>query len=106
MFNPKIKRIHYTLITSHKLSEKDAIYTEQMVNNRIVKELVAPDVTCQPLCICYLKVDATFELKYGLIYMLPTFNGLANEYLYKHLTKFHMVCLTMKQQDIQKNISS
>lgn len=54
---------------------------EVMAGNRILKELVAPDLNQQPLCITFPTLDATttFELKFGLIHLLHTFHGLASE---------------------------
>ena len=46
------------------------------LNNKTLKELVALDVTYQPLCIEYPEVDGTFKLKSRLIHLLPTFHGL------------------------------
>jgi len=70
-------------------------YFENM-DNKILKELVAPDVTYQPLCIQYHELEADFELKFGLIHLLPKFHGLVGEDPHKHLMEFHVVCSTMK----------
>ncbi|KAI9115702.1 hypothetical protein K1719_013371 [Acacia pycnantha] len=42
-----------------------------------LKELGAPDVNYQPLCIQYPDLAANFELKSGLIHLFPKFHGLA-----------------------------
>lgn len=57
-----------------------------MSNNRTLKELAAPDLHQQPLCITFPTLDATTtsELKSGLIHILPTFHGLAGEDPHKH----------------------
>ena len=57
-----------------------------------LKNLVAPNLYYQSLCISYLKVDASLELKFGLIHLLTRFHGLAREDPYKHLKDFHVVC--------------
>ncbi|XP_073039161.1 uncharacterized protein [Primulina eburnea] len=44
---------------------------------RTLRELANPNVIQQPLCIQFPTTDATFELKSGLIHLLPTFRGLA-----------------------------
>ena len=67
-----------------------AIYSEEeevMAGIRTLKELAAPDLNQQPLCITFPTLDATitFELKSGLIHLLPTFHGLAGEDPHKHL---------------------
>ena len=46
-------------------------------NNKTLKELAAPDVTYQPLCIEYPDLDVDFELRSGLIHLLPKYHGLA-----------------------------
>ena len=52
----------------------------------------------QPLCITFPTLDATttFELKSGLIHLLPTFHGLVVEDPHKHLKELHVVCMSMK----------
>ena len=58
-----------------------------MVENQTLKELAAPDLNQQTLCITFptLGAIATFELKSRLIHLLPTFHGLAGEDPHKHL---------------------
>ncbi|XP_073017773.1 uncharacterized protein [Primulina eburnea] len=67
---------------------------------RTLRELANPNVIQQPLCIQFHTTDATFELKSGLIHLLPTFRGLAGEDPHKHLKEFHIVCTAMKPQGI------
>ena len=52
-----------------------------MSENKTLKELVSPDLNQQPLCITFPTLDATttFELKSGLIHLLPTFHGLVGD---------------------------
>ena len=45
----------------------------------------------------------TFELKFGLIYLLPTFHGLASEDLHKHLKELHVVCTSMKPTGVTED---
>jgi hypothetical protein len=52
---------------------------------RTLRQLVTRNVTV-----------ADFELKSGLIHLLPTFRGLENEDPYKFLKEFHVVCVGMK----------
>ncbi|RDX76166.1 hypothetical protein CR513_43870, partial [Mucuna pruriens] len=76
---------------------------EQMENNdRTLKELATPDVVYQPWCIQYPQLEPaqTYELKSGLIHLLPKFHGLAGEDPHKHLKEFHVVCSTMRPQGI------
>ena len=51
---------------------------------RTLRELATPDVTYNSLCIEYPDVDVPFELKSGLIHLLPKFHGLAGEDPHKH----------------------
>ncbi|KAK4381641.1 hypothetical protein Sango_2947800 [Sesamum angolense] len=44
---------------------------------RTINEMTSPDLNQQPLCIEYPSLDVDFELKSGLIHLLPTFRGLA-----------------------------
>ncbi|XP_075473857.1 uncharacterized protein LOC142504900 [Primulina tabacum] len=67
---------------------------------RTLRELANPNVIQQPLCVQFPTTDATFELKSGLIHLLPTFRGLASEDPHKHLKEFHIVCTAMKPQGI------
>jgi len=69
-----------------------------MAGNRNLKELAAPDLNQQPLCIMFPTLEATtsFELKSGLIDLLPTFHGLTGEDPHKHLKELHVVCTSMK----------
>ncbi|KAK7359569.1 hypothetical protein VNO77_01530 [Canavalia gladiata] len=78
-------------------------YSAKNMADRTLKELAAPDVAYQPLCIQYPDVDAPFELKSGLIHLLPKFHGLAGEDPHKHLKEFHIVCSTMRPQGIPED---
>ena len=46
---------------------------------QMLRELAALAVDQQPLCIQYQRLSATFELKSGLIQLLPRFHGVENE---------------------------
>ncbi|RDX98625.1 hypothetical protein CR513_18432, partial [Mucuna pruriens] len=50
-------------------------------NERTLNELSTPDVVYQPWCIQYPQLEPaqTYELKSGLIHLLPKFHGLAGE---------------------------
>ncbi|RDY00243.1 hypothetical protein CR513_16600, partial [Mucuna pruriens] len=78
----------------------------QMENNdKTLKELATPDVVYQPWCIKYPQLEPaqTYELKSGLIHLLPKFHGLAGEDPHKHLKEFHVVCSTMRPQGIPED---
>ncbi|RDX64643.1 hypothetical protein CR513_56783, partial [Mucuna pruriens] len=80
--------------------------SEQMENNdQTLKELATPHVVYQPWCIQYPQLEPaqTYELKSGLIHLLPKFHGLTREDPHKHLKKFHVVCSTMRPQGIPED---
>lgn len=66
------------------------------LNNRTLKELAASTLEQQPLCIEYPQLKVAFELKSGMIHLLPTFHGFVGEDPNKHLKEFHVVCSSMK----------
>ena len=72
------------------------------MDGRTIRELAAPDVHYQPLGIHYPHLDANFELKSGLIHLLPKFHGLTGEDPHKHLKEFHVVCSTMRPQGVDE----
>ncbi|RDX99180.1 hypothetical protein CR513_17806, partial [Mucuna pruriens] len=62
-------------------------------NNKMLKELATTD----------LELAQSYELKSGLIHMLPKFHGLAGEDPHKHLKEFHVICSTMRPQGIPED---
>ncbi|XP_061339676.1 uncharacterized protein LOC133286293 [Gastrolobium bilobum] len=73
------------------------------MGDRTLKQLAAPNVDNeQPLCIRYTNPVVPFELKSGLIHLLPKFHGLAGEDPHKHLKEFHIVCSTMKPTGVDE----
>ncbi|KAH9718388.1 hypothetical protein KPL71_022206 [Citrus sinensis] len=71
-------------------------------NNQTLKELAAPNLDQQPLCIENPNPQVNFELKSGMIHLLSTFHGLAGEDPNKHLKEFHVVCSTMKPAGVSE----
>ncbi|KAH9648339.1 hypothetical protein KPL70_025542 [Citrus sinensis] len=67
---------------------------------RTLRELAEPDLNQQPLCIQYVDLEVNFELKSGLIHLLPKFHGFAGEDPHKHLKEFHVVCSSMRPQGV------
>ncbi|KAK5837435.1 hypothetical protein PVK06_013245 [Gossypium arboreum] len=68
-----------------------------------IRQLAEAPTEQPPLCIAYPTMDTDFELKSGLIQLLPTFCGLQNENPHKHLKEFHMVCLSMKPKGVTED---
>ena len=74
---------------------------------RTLKELANPDIGYQPLCIQLPQQPegaVSYELKSGLIHLLPKFHGLSGEDPHKHLMEFHVVCSTMKPVDVPEEL--
>ncbi|KAL0434001.1 UNVERIFIED_CONTAM: hypothetical protein Slati_2734400 [Sesamum latifolium] len=69
---------------------------------RTINEMTSLDLNQQPLCIEYPTLDIDYELKSGLIHLLPTFRGLAGEDPHKQLKEFHVVCSGMRPQGVTK----
>ena len=81
----RLRRIR-EFIDSHQQPKEELIQDNQeeqgemaAANNRTVKELATPDLDQQPLCIHYPNLEVAFEMKSGLIHLLPTFHGFAGE---------------------------
>ncbi|KAF3443644.1 hypothetical protein FNV43_RR13334 [Rhamnella rubrinervis] len=99
---PSTSLQHWVQSRESDLKDEPKLVTN-MNNNRSLKELAAPDLNSQPLCIKFPDFTAAFELKSGLIHLLPTFRSLAGEDPHKHLKEFHVVCSTMKPQGITED---
>jgi hypothetical protein len=84
-----------------RLRKEARINTIAIARQQTLKELAAPNVENQPLCI-NIDNNVNFELKSGFIHLLPTFNGLAGEDPHTHLKEFHMVCVGMKLNGVDE----
>jgi len=78
----------------HNLFASDSELVFEMADNRTLRQLAAPDVNYNGLCIEYDVVVVPFELESGFIHLLPKFSGLAGEDPHKHLKEFQVVCST------------
>ena len=94
----KNSKEHNLVLDSLFASDSNLEEEKIMAGNQTLKELATPDLNQQPLCITFptLNATTTFELKSGLIHLLPTFHGLAGEDPHKHLKELHVVCTSMK----------
>ena len=94
----EIERTLLATRRSHQITTKVTILVEQIANlhDRTLKELATHIVANQPLFIDYLELDAPFEHKSSLIYLLPTFHRFEGEDPHKHLKEFHVVCSIFK----------
>ncbi|XP_062080578.1 uncharacterized protein LOC133785345 [Humulus lupulus] len=94
---PKVNPIKVPLPFDNESDSDDSVRSYRtMAQQRTLKELAVPNLDQQPLCIHYPPLDVNFELKPGLIPLLPSFHGLPGEDLNKHLKEFHIVCSSMK----------
>ncbi|RDX65448.1 hypothetical protein CR513_55894, partial [Mucuna pruriens] len=97
-FDPEIeltlRRLRKIRNTTVNISSILTLLQSQGMENhdRTLKELATPDVVYQPWCIQYPQLEPaqTYELKSGLIHLLPKFHGLAGEDPHKHLKEFHV----------------
>ena len=84
-----------------RLRKEARLNTMAVVRQQTLKELTAPNMENQPLCI-NIDNNLNFELKSGFIHLLPTFNGFACEDPHTHLKEFHMVCVGMKPNGVDE----
>jgi hypothetical protein len=84
----------------HMLQKEAHVNTMAVARQQTLKELAAPNVENQPLCI-NIDNNVNFELKSSFIHLLPIFNGLAGEDPHTHLKEFHMVCVGMKPNGVE-----
>ena len=91
----------YTDPDASSTTSSSSYRSEMAIHPRqTLKELAAPNLENQPLCINV--DDVNFELKSGFIHLLPSFNGLAGEDPHSHLKKFHLVCNDMKPHGVEE----
>ena len=97
IFDHEIKKIVHSANSSNPDQEDVA-----MANTRTLRELATPNFNQQPLCITFPNLDeeTPFELKFGLIHLLPSFHDFLGEEPYKHLQEFDVVCTSMKPSGI------
>jgi len=87
--------------TLRRLRKEAHVNTMVVARQQTLKELTAPNMKNQPLCI-NIDNNANFELKSGFIHLLPIFSGLAREDSHTHLKEFHMVCNGMKPNGVDE----
>ena len=93
-FDPEIERTHIRQRRQQQLQQEMA--------DRTLRQLTQPTLAQNPLAVAIpaLGEGVNFELKPGLIHLLPSFHGLSGEDPIKHLGKFHTVCMSMKPANI------
>lgn len=90
--------------TKEEEEEEHSLGEEMMAQpqERTLRDFAVLNIDWQPLCITYPKTTSNFELKSGLIHLLPIFYALAGEDLHKHLKEFHIVCDGMRLHGVTK----
>ncbi|KAJ8775106.1 hypothetical protein K2173_020110 [Erythroxylum novogranatense] len=78
-------------------------HAQDMALNKTLQDLGRPTEAQHLLCIDFPELQEGFELKSGLIHLLPTFRGLENEDPNKHLKEFHLVCTSMKPRNVTED---
>ncbi|RDX77624.1 Pro-Pol polyprotein, partial [Mucuna pruriens] len=88
IYKQKVKRFH-----DQKILRKDFHISQKVLlfNSRL--KLIAGKLRSR------WDGPFTYELKSGLIHLLPKFHGLVGEDPYKHLKEFHVVCSMMRPGD-------
>jgi len=76
----------------------DANETKQMT----LKDYMYPPRSSKPSCIILPALTTNFEIKFGMIQMLPVFWGLKNENPYQHAREFEDFCRTMKYHQMME----
>ena len=72
--------------------------------NQSLKELAAPTIDNQPLCIVFPEITTPFKLHSRVIQLLPVFRGLPGEDHHRHLKEFHVVRSSMKSENMEEDI--
>ncbi|KMT03868.1 hypothetical protein BVRB_8g188390 [Beta vulgaris subsp. vulgaris] len=107
----KLQRINQFIETLNEASQEKLLYIFQdrpredseMGDERTLKELGAPKLDDEPLCIVFPTLERPLKLNSGFLNLLPKFYGNAGEDPHRHLKEFIVVCSTMKPEGIEQN---
>ncbi|KMT02173.1 hypothetical protein BVRB_9g207510 [Beta vulgaris subsp. vulgaris] len=107
----KLKRINLFIETLNEASSEKLLYIFQdrpredseMGDERTLKELGAPKLDDEPLCIVFPTLERPLKLNSGFLNLLPKFYGNAGEDPHRHLKEYIVVCSTMKPKGIEQN---
>jgi hypothetical protein len=67
-------------------------------------EYLQPTRTSSPSCMVFPTNVDTFDLKRGVIQLLPKFHSLDSENPYLHLKEFEEVCATLHNQNVNSDV--
>ena len=85
------------------VTNSEEMADEQPPRAMTLKEYMNPTRSTQPSCITLPPTIANFELKSGMIQMLPVFRGLAIENTYQHVREFEDICVTMRFKNMTED---
>ena len=71
---------------------------------RTLRDYLQPTRTSTPSCMVIPSTVGTFDIKPGIIQLLPKFHGLDSESPYLHLKEFDEVCSTLQYNNINEEI--
>jgi hypothetical protein len=71
---------------------------------RTLRDYLQPTRASTPSCIVFPNVVGNFEMKPGVIQLLPKFHGLDSENPYLHLKEFDEVCATLQYNNVTDDI--
>ena len=107
LFDPEIERHLSRLRRRARETDQGAATMNDDVGSQhegdmTLRQLTEPNYQQQPLAVQFpeLPDGVSFELKSGLIHLLPQFHGMSGEDPNKHLAEFHAVCSSMKPRNI------
>ena len=97
-FDPEAGRTHLRNLRQ----ALENLRINNMAENRTLRDLTNPNLNQQPLAVTVpaLNEGVTFELKSGVINLLPKFHGLAGEDPIMHLSEFHDICMCSKPSNV------
>uniref|UniRef100_A0A2N9FT19 Retrotransposon gag domain-containing protein n=1 Tax=Fagus sylvatica TaxID=28930 RepID=A0A2N9FT19_FAGSY len=71
---------------------------------RTLRDYLQPTRASTPSCIVFPNVVGNFEMKPGVIQLLPKFHGLDSENPYLHLKEFDEVCATLQYNNVTDDV--
>ena len=76
-------------------NKNDVYGNQENRGMRTLREYLQPTRTSTPSCMIFPTNMGHFELKPGIIQLLPKYHGLDSESPYLHLKEFEKICATM-----------
>ncbi|KAL2907042.1 DNA damage-inducible protein 1 [Bienertia sinuspersici] len=109
-YDPEIKRTLRRIRKEQRKIQVDLEFNleklfeeESNMAERTLKELGAPKLDDEPLCIVFPTLERPLKLNSGFFNLLHKFYGNAGEDPHRHLKEFIVVCSTMKPEGINQD---